>query len=114
MRTLYRERQAFLVEALKTEAGDIIEIEPSDAGMHQTAWLPEGLDDAEVSRAALARGVEARQLSAFYAGKPGRPGVELGYAAFNEEQIRKGAKLLAAAVRACLSARRGDARRRVG
>lgn len=114
MRTLYRERQTFLVNALREEAGDLVAVEPADAGIQLTAWLPEGLDDAEVSRAALARGVESRPMSVFYAGEPGRPGVELGYAAFDEAQIRRGAAEFAAAVRACLGARRRDARRRVG
>jgi GntR family transcriptional regulator/MocR family aminotransferase len=111
MRTLYRERQMFLVEALREEAGDIVEVEPADAGIQLAAWLPEGLDDREVSREAAARGVESRPMSSFYAGEPGRAGVELGYAAFNEAQIRKGAAQFSAGVRACLAARRREARR---
>ncbi|HEX8292851.1 MAG TPA: PLP-dependent aminotransferase family protein [Pyrinomonadaceae bacterium] len=114
MRTLYRERQMALVGALKEEAGDIVEVEPSDAGIQLAAWLPEGLDDREVSRAAAARGVESRPMSSFYAGEPGRAGVELGYAAFNEAQIRQGVVQFSAAVRACLSARRRGGQRRVG
>ena len=52
MRTLYRERQTILVESLKEEAGGLIEVEPSAAGIHLVAWLREGLDDREVSREA--------------------------------------------------------------
>jgi GntR family transcriptional regulator/MocR family aminotransferase len=114
MRTLYRERQMFLVKALKEEAGDIIEVEPSDAGIQLTAWLPEGLDDKEVARAAAARELETRPMSGFYAGEPGRPGLELSYAAFNEAQIRKGAAQLAAVVRSCLIALHRGGRRRAG
>jgi GntR family transcriptional regulator / MocR family aminotransferase len=114
MRTLYRERQTALVKALKEEAGDLVEVEPSPAGIHLVAWLREGLDDGEVSREALARGVEARPMSAFHAGRPVRGGVELGYAAYDEEKIRRGAALLAEAIRACASARRTNTRRRVG
>lgn len=110
MRTLYRERQRFLVDALREEAGDLVEVEPSDAGIQLTAWLPEGLDDKEVARAALARGLETRPMSLFYAGEPGRPGLELNYAAFNEALIRKGAAELASVVRSCLAARRGRRR----
>jgi GntR family transcriptional regulator / MocR family aminotransferase len=112
MRTLYRERQAALVRAVRREAGDLVEIGPSAAGIHLPAWLPEGVDDREVAREALARGVEVRPMSAFYAGRPGRGGVELGYAAYTEEKIRRGAALLAEAVRACASARRSKLRRR--
>jgi GntR family transcriptional regulator/MocR family aminotransferase len=112
MRTLYRERQAALLAALREEAGDLVEVEPSVAGIHLAAWLPEGLDDKEVSREALRRGVEARPMSGFYAGKPGRGGVELGYAAYSEVKIRRGAALLAEAIRACAGARRSFGRRR--
>ena len=80
----------------------------------ELAVAPEGLDDREVSRAAAARGVESRPMSSFYAGEPGRAGVELGYAAFNEAQIRQGVVQFSAAVRACLSARRRGGQRRVG
>jgi len=111
MRTLYRERQTVLVEALRREAGGLLEVEPPETGIHLAAWLGEGLDDREVSREAAARGVQARPMSGFYAGSPGRPGLELGYAAFNEEEIRRGAAQLASALSACLARRRGGGRR---
>lgn len=114
MRTLYRERQLALVEALRREAGDLLEVEPSDAGIQLVAWLPEGLEDGDVAREAAALGVESRPMSAFYAGEPGRAGLELGYAAFDEGELRRGAAKLSAAVRACLVARRRDGRRRAG
>ena len=75
-----------------------------------TVSLFEGLDDREVARAALARGLETRPMSLFYAGEPGRPGLELNYAAFDEALIRKGAAELASVVRSCLNARRGRRR----
>src|SRR5205085_3126205 len=112
MRTLCRERQTIRVEALRREAGGVVEVEPLPAGIHLVAWLPDGLDDGEVARRAAARGVEARPMSAFYAGSPGRGGLELGYAAYNEEKLRRGAARLAEAVRACASARRTNTRRR--
>jgi GntR family transcriptional regulator/MocR family aminotransferase len=114
MRTLYRERQTFLLEALRREAGDLLEVEPSDAGIQLVAWLPEGIDDREVAREAAARGVEARPMSTFYARSPARSGLELGYAAFTKGEIRRGAAQLAAAIRACQRVRRPAARRRVG
>jgi GntR family transcriptional regulator/MocR family aminotransferase len=114
MRALSGERQAALIRALRREAGGLVEIEPSPAGMHLVAWLPEGVDDVEVSREALARGVESSPMSSFYAGRPPRGGLELGYAAFSEAQLRRGAAQLCAAVRAGLSAQQVYRRRRVG
>jgi GntR family transcriptional regulator/MocR family aminotransferase len=112
MRTLYAERQALLIDALEKECGDLLEVEPSDAGIQLVAWLPEGLDDREVAREAAARGVEARPMSIFYAGKPPRGGLELGYAAFNRNEIRKGAAQLSAAIRSCLDMKRRERQRR--
>jgi GntR family transcriptional regulator/MocR family aminotransferase len=112
MRMLYAERQAFLIEALTKECGDLLEVEPSAAGIQLVAWLPEGLDDPEVSRAAAAHGVEARPMSIFYAGQPPRGGLELGYAAFNRQEMRRGAAQLSAAIRSCLEMKRRERRRR--
>jgi GntR family transcriptional regulator/MocR family aminotransferase len=111
MRTLYAERQALLIDALKEECGDLLEVEPSAAGIQLVAWLPEGLDDQEVSREAAARGVEARAMSIFYAVKPQRGGLELGYAAFNRNELRKGAAQLSAVIRSCTDRKRRERRR---
>jgi GntR family transcriptional regulator/MocR family aminotransferase len=111
MRALYRARQVALLGALREECGGLLEAGPTDAGLQLTARLPEGLDDRELVRAAAARGVEARPMSLFYAGKPGRPAVVLGYAAFDEGRIRWGAAQLSAAVRTCLGGRSRLARR---
>ena len=105
MRALYAERQALLIGALRREAGDLVDVGPAPAGIQLAAWLPEGLDDREVAREAAARGVVARPLSFFYAGTPARPGLELGYAAFGEREIREGAARLSAAIRACAGRR---------
>src|SRR5947209_700632 len=112
MRTLYAERQKYLIDALEKECGRLLEVEPSAAGIQLVAWLPEGLDDQEVSREAAARGVEARPMSIFYAGEPPRVGLELGYAAFNKQEIRKGAAQLSAAIRSCVEMKRRETRRR--
>jgi GntR family transcriptional regulator/MocR family aminotransferase len=112
MRTLYAERQMLLINALRKECGDLLEVEPSAAGIQSVAWLPEGLDDKEVSREALARGVEARPMSAFYAGGSPRGGLELGYAAFNKQELRRGAAQLSAVIHSCMEMKRRERRRR--
>lgn len=112
MRTLYAERQAFLISALEKECGSLVEVEPSAAGIQLVTWLPEGLDDKNVAREAAMRGVEARPMSIFYAGEPPRGGLELGYAAFNKYEIRRGAAQLSAAIRSCAEMKQRDRRRR--
>jgi GntR family transcriptional regulator/MocR family aminotransferase len=68
--------------------------------MHLVGWLPPGADDADVSRRAAARGVDAIPLSAFAIGRgAGRPGVLLGYANVNRVTMFGAARGLAAAIR---------------
>ncbi len=112
MRALYAARQAALVEALQSEAGDYLEVAGAAAGMHLLCLLPEGIDDAEVARAAAAHGVEAQPLSSFYLKRPARGGLVLGYAAYDEREIREGVKKLSAALRSVVGARSVVAKRK--
>jgi GntR family transcriptional regulator/MocR family aminotransferase len=108
MRALYAARQAALVREAARSLGGRLRVEPSDAGMHLIGWLPEGADDAAVARAAAERGVEVLPLSSFYACKPGRPGVLLGYACVNERDLAWGIARLARALAATPAAAAED------
>jgi GntR family transcriptional regulator/MocR family aminotransferase len=114
MRALYADKQRFLIDLLKREAGDLLEVKPSPAGLHIVAWLPEGIDDREVSREAAARGVEAQPLSAYSFAKQTRGALVLGYAAYSEREIRQGVLALTSAVRFCLSRVRRNLMMRLG
>jgi GntR family transcriptional regulator / MocR family aminotransferase len=99
MRALYAERQAALVAAGREELGGLLELKPADAGLHLTGLLPAGRSDLEASRAAESLGVDAQPLSAFYLRRPARGGLVLGYAAYDEREIREGVRRLARALR---------------
>ncbi|MGZ0186793.1 MAG: aminotransferase-like domain-containing protein [Alphaproteobacteria bacterium] len=103
MRRLYAQRQVALTTAIACHAQGLLEVEPSPAGMHLVvAFAPAiagELSDAEVSAKAAKAGVTARALSTFYAGKPDRQGLVLGYAAFTEAEIDAGVRGLAAILR---------------
>jgi GntR family transcriptional regulator/MocR family aminotransferase len=99
MRVMYKERQEMLIETLKRELGGLIDVQADDAGLHLVGWLPEGVDDLEVSKRAAAAGVDAQPLSAFCLERKGRGGLLLGYAGYNERQIRTGVRLLSSALR---------------
>ena len=98
MRALYAERQATLVEAAAGELAGLVELKPSDAGLHLTGLLPAGWSDRAAARAAEAHGVDAQPLSAFYLTEPPRAGLVLGYAAFDRREIREGVERLAQAL----------------
>ena len=98
MRLLYAERRDALVEEVERGLAGLIEVGPAEAGLHLVGWLPEGTDDHKASRRAAARGVEAAPLAAYRIEAPQRPGLLLGYAAVDEEEIREGARQLAEAL----------------
>lgn len=92
MRTLYERRQEALIEAIRTECGDLLEVHPDEAGLHLVAWLPEGANDQALSRKIAEQDIEAPPLS-FYAVEPlQRAGFVLGYAAVDEDTIRIGVR----------------------
>jgi GntR family transcriptional regulator / MocR family aminotransferase len=100
MRALYAERQAALVEAAARELNGLLEVKPHEAGMHLVGWLAEGVDDNTVSEEALRQGVDAQALSQFGMEHTGRGALILGYAGYDERQIRVAVRKLASALRA--------------
>jgi GntR family transcriptional regulator/MocR family aminotransferase len=101
-RALYAERQAALVGAVRRTLGGLLEVTPAEAGMHLLGWLPDGVDDREAARAALAREVDAPPLSSFRARisrDEERGGLVLGYAAYTPREIDDACLRLAAALR---------------
>jgi GntR family transcriptional regulator/MocR family aminotransferase len=94
MRTLYEARQKVLLDEYGKQLKGLLRVEKADAGMHLVGWLPEGVDDIEVSEKATEQGMRLAPLSDYYAGKPPCGGVILGYTAFDERQIRDGVKII--------------------
>jgi GntR family transcriptional regulator/MocR family aminotransferase len=100
MRNVYAERQQELIDALKAECSDLIDVAAAGAGMHLVGWLRPNVDDRDVSTRAASRGVDAIPLSAFAVSRDvGRPGVLLGYAHVDRPAMFAAARSLAAAVR---------------
>lgn len=73
-----------------------LEIAGSAAGLHVVGWLGKGSDDVGIARRAAENGVDCEPLSALSDGEPERPGLVLGYAAFDEKEIESGVRKLAA------------------
>ncbi len=99
MRGVYAERQHDLIDALRAECDGLVDASPAGSGMHLVGWLTPDVDDADVSRRAAARGVDAIPLSAFAITRVGRPGVLLGYARLDRATMFAAARQLAAAIR---------------
>lgn len=88
MRTLYAERQKFLLAECRKHLSGLLEVEPADAGMHLTGWLPKGQNDVELSEKGVASKLKLSPISSYYAAGAERTGFILGYTAFDEKETR--------------------------
>lgn len=115
MREVYAERLGVLLEGARERLDGLLEITGVEAGLQTAGWLAEGIDEAAATVAAARRNVEVTPLSRYVQpGQPGRPeraarpGLQLGFAAVDPAEIRRGVRELAAA----LERARGSAGRR--
>ena len=102
-RRLYAQRQEALVSAAGVLDG-LLELVPSAAGMHLVADLAPRLrkkqmTDRIATRLAANAGVIVRPLADFFAGRPDRSALLLGFAGFNEDELRRAARVLADVLR---------------
>jgi GntR family transcriptional regulator / MocR family aminotransferase len=93
MRALYHKRRDALLSALR-EYVPMLEPYNSDAGLHLTTFLPDGMDDCKVVEEAARRGISATALSTCYTGPNPRHGLILGFGGASERRIRTAAKKL--------------------
>ncbi|QDT29987.1 HTH-type transcriptional regulatory protein GabR [Gimesia panareensis] len=89
MRSLYQERQACLYETLLRELGEVIDVDLPESGMHLVVQGKTPQLDQELMAAADRAGMEYHAVR-MYAQEPEQvPGMILGFAAFDQKQIRK-------------------------
>ncbi len=102
LRRTYQKRQAALMTALAEEFDGLLAAEPQGAGMHLTVDIDPALrrrmDDREISARAREAGIEVPALSASFHGPASRQGLLMGFAAFDEDELRHGAHRLKAAL----------------
>jgi GntR family transcriptional regulator/MocR family aminotransferase len=95
VRALCAERQQALLSAAASEIGEAMQLAPDAAGLHMVGWLPPRESDQLATEAAARDGVDVTPLSRYSAVKPARGALLLGYAAFDEGEIREGVRKLA-------------------
>jgi GntR family transcriptional regulator/MocR family aminotransferase len=98
VRALCAERQQALLEAASEEIGSAMQLAPDAAGLHMVGWLRAGASDESATAASLREGVDVAPLSRYSASKTARGALLLGYAAFDESEIREGVRRLARAL----------------
>jgi GntR family transcriptional regulator / MocR family aminotransferase len=100
MRTLYAERLAALLGAVRRHAHDVLEVHEGEGGMSRVAWLPPGVDDVEVATEVARAGIQCLPLSEYAVQPRERGGLILGFTGIDEAEIETGVQRVAACVRA--------------
>lgn len=103
MRQIYAERLSVLLECGRERLAGLLQISSVEAGLQTAGWLCEGIDAEAAARAAAAREVEMVPIGRYSRRPMPRQGVQLGFAAVDAEEIRRGVRELAVALQAELS-----------
>jgi GntR family transcriptional regulator/MocR family aminotransferase len=90
MRQVYAERLSVLLASAAKNLAGLLEISKVEAGLQTVGWLCGGIDGESAAKAAAARSVEMTPLSSFSRGRATREGLQLGFAAVDTREIRRG------------------------
>jgi GntR family transcriptional regulator / MocR family aminotransferase len=100
MRGIYAERRAVLLECARERLTGLLDIIGVEAGLQTAGWLRDGIEGSAASAAAATREVEVTSLSRYHRGRVQQEGLQLGFAAVDAREIRRGVTELAAALEA--------------
>jgi GntR family transcriptional regulator/MocR family aminotransferase len=98
MREVYAERLSLLMAEARGRLDGLLEISEIEAGLQTVGWLREGIDGESATKAAAARDTEVFPLSRYSRGRMAREGLQLGFAAVEAREIRRGVEELAIAL----------------
>jgi GntR family transcriptional regulator/MocR family aminotransferase len=100
MRQLYGERLSILLEAARRNLAGMLTISDVEAGLQTVGWLCSGLIGESVAAAAARRNVDVTPVSRYRVGRAIPEALQLGFAAIDENEIRRGVRDLAIALEA--------------
>lgn len=98
MRQIYAERLAVLLESGRERLAGLLEISDIEAGLQTSGWLSRGITADAAAKAAASRGVDVVPLSRHSRMPMEREGLQLGFAAVDPREIRRGVRELAIAL----------------
>jgi GntR family transcriptional regulator/MocR family aminotransferase len=110
MRQVYGERLGVLLAEASRRLAGKLEICAVEAGLQTAGWLGDHISAVDAAAAAAARGVEVTPLSRYDRGSGCREGLQLGFAALDPDEIRRGVRELAAALDVTAKPRRRERR----
>jgi GntR family transcriptional regulator / MocR family aminotransferase len=103
MREVYAERLSVLLEGARRHLDGLLDLIGVEAGLQMAGWLRKGIDEGRVTAAAARRDVDVTPLSTYVrtgrrVANGARPGLQLGFAAVDPEEIRRGVRELGIAL----------------
>jgi GntR family transcriptional regulator / MocR family aminotransferase len=98
MREVYAERLSVLLESAQQRLAGLLEISNVEAGLQTVGWLCGEINGESAAAAAAERDVEVVPLSRYSRGRFAREGLQLGFAAIDANEIRRGVCDLSAAL----------------
>jgi GntR family transcriptional regulator/MocR family aminotransferase len=98
MRQAYAERLGALLDGARQKLAGLLDISSVEAGLQTAGWLRRGIDGESAATAAAERDVEVVPLSRYGRGSVAPEGLQLGFAAVDPTEIRRGVRELAAAL----------------
>jgi GntR family transcriptional regulator/MocR family aminotransferase len=100
MREIYAERLSVLLHCAKQNLAGLLEISGVEAGLQTVGWLKRGINAKSAAAAAAKRNVEVIPLSVYSYGDVASQGLQLGFAAVDAKEIRRGVQDLTIALEA--------------
>jgi GntR family transcriptional regulator/MocR family aminotransferase len=104
MRQIYAERLNVLLHSAGQNLSGLLEISGIEAGLQTVGWLQRGINADSAAAAAAQRNVEVTPLSVYSHGNTAATGLQLGFAAVDVKEIRRGVQDLAIALEAARKA----------
>lgn len=98
MRQIYAERLSVLLDAAQQNLAGLLEISEIEAGLQTVGWLQRGINAESAAATAAERNVEVTPLSIYSQGNVASTGLQLGFAAIEPKEIRRGVQDLAIAL----------------
>lgn len=98
MREVYAERLSVLLEEARLRLAGLLEISRVEAGLQTVGWLCDGAYAESAAAAASKRDVDVTPVDRYSQGRVVPEGLQLGFAALDVKEIRRGVRELAIAL----------------
>jgi GntR family transcriptional regulator / MocR family aminotransferase len=98
VREVYAERLSVLLEEARLRLAGLLEISSVEAGLQTVGWLCGGIDAESAAAVAEKRNVDVTPVDRYSEGRVAPGGLQLGFAAVDAQEIRRGVRELAIAL----------------